>query len=405
MNALNHYHASQAWIGELRFLVVENHGFQRWALENLLVTLGAKEVLSAPDGQSALDILESADEPIDVILSDLDMPGMDGIELMRHLGERNMPGCVILASAMDRSFIASVEAMARDYGVELLAALQKPVTPRKLESALRPFRRRSCRVAPGELHSFAPDEIRDGLNKDQFEPFFQAKVRLSDGKVVGAEALARWRHPTKGLLTATSFMSAIEDGELSKMLSTMMLRKAAQSCRSWRPAGVTTVSVNLSPQALKNLTLADEFVGIVEEHGLEPAQMILEVTESAAATSRSLENLLRLRMKGFGLSIDDYGTGYSSMQRMTRIAFTELKIDRVFVKNALRQKSSKAMLESSLEMARKLQIPAVAEGVEKQAEWDLLRTLGCDLAQGFLIAHPLGELDFLEWLRQCKRSP
>jgi EAL domain-containing protein (putative c-di-GMP-specific phosphodiesterase class I) len=92
------------------------------------------------------------------------------------------------------------------------------------------------------------------------------------------------------------------------------------------------------------------------------------------------------------------------MQRMTRIAFTELKIDRAFVKNALRQKSSLAMLESSLEMARKLQITAVAEGVEQQAEWDLLCALECDLAQGFLIAHPMGDLDFLEWLRQCKRS-
>jgi EAL domain-containing protein (putative c-di-GMP-specific phosphodiesterase class I)/CheY-like chemotaxis protein len=404
-NALNPYQAPEPSIGELRFLVVEDHGFQRWALGNLLVTLGAKQVLSARDGQSALDILEGAGEPIDIIVSDLDMPGMDGMEFMRHLGERNTPGCVILASEMDRPLIAAVEAMAKEYGVELLAGLQKPVTPKKIESALRRFRGRPRGKAAGELHSFGPDEIRDGLKKSQFEPFFQAKVRLSDRKVVGAEALARWRHPTKGLLTAASFIDAIEDAELHEMLTTVMLRKAAQSCRSWRPAGVATVSVNLSPHAMKNLALADEFVAIVEEHGLEPAQVILEVTESAAASPRSLENLLRLRMKGFGLSIDDYGTGYSSMQRMTRIAFTELKIDRAFVKNALRQKSSLAMLESSLEMARKLQITAVAEGVEKQAEWDLLCTLGCDLAQGFLIAHPMGELDFLEWLRQCKRSP
>ncbi|HVT03669.1 MAG TPA: EAL domain-containing protein [Thermoanaerobaculia bacterium] len=128
--------------------------------------------------------------------------------------------------------------------------------------------------------------------------------------------------------------------------------------------------------------------------------MVLEVTESAAATDvgKALENLARLRMKGFGLSIDDYGTGYSSMQQLTRIAFTELKIDQSFVTKATRHESARVILESSLSMAKKLRITAVAEGVETQQDWDLLRRLDCDLAQGYFIARPMAAEIYLGWI-------
>jgi EAL domain-containing protein (putative c-di-GMP-specific phosphodiesterase class I) len=394
-------------IDELRFLVVEDHGFQRWAMENLLAGLGAKRVMAAPDGQSALDIIEDTDEPIDIIVSDLDMPGMDGMEFIRHVGERHLPASVILASRLDASLIATVETMAKEYGVDLLAAMQKPLTPKKIESALRGYRRRPRGDGPPvrEVHNFTHDEIWEGLEDNQFEPFFQPMVRLSDAKVMGAEALARWRHPTKGLLLAGTFMDSIQGTELNEKFAIAMLRTAARSCRSWKAVGMPgTIAVNLSLDALKNLTLADRLVAIMSEHGLEAKQMTLEVTESAAATPQSLENLSRLRMKGFRLSIDDYGTGYSTMERLTRIAFTELKIDRRFVRHALVQESSKAMLESSLEMARKLHITAVAEGVETQPEWDMLCTLGCEFAQGYLIARPMAEAVYLEWLRERGRK-
>jgi EAL domain-containing protein (putative c-di-GMP-specific phosphodiesterase class I) len=372
---------------------------------NLLTGLGAKHVLSAPDGQAALDIIEDADEPFDIIVSDLDMPGMDGMEFIRRLGQLKLAASVILASGLDRSLIASVEVMAREYGVNLLAAVQKPLTLKQLEAAVRRYRVRPReRASPAEeLHSFVADEIWDGLNKKQFEPFFQPKVRISDGKVMGAEALARWNHPSKGLLSPGSFVASIQDPQLSHEFAKLMLDRAARSCRLWKTIGHGgSVSVNLSLGTLRNLVLADELMGITDRYGIKPKDMIVEVTESAASTPQALENLSRLRMKGFGLSIDDYGTGYSSMKRLTRIAFTELKIDRSFVRNARSNESSRAILESSLEMARKLNIGAVAEGVERQSEWDLLRDLGCEFAQGFLIARPMAELAYIEWLRQGK---
>ena len=166
------------------------------------------------------------------------------------------------------------------------------------------------------------------------------------------------------------------------------------------------MSVNLSLKSLTDIRLADRVTELVLSENLEPRHMVLELTESAATTDvgKALENLARLRMKGFGLSIDDYGTGYSSMQQLTRIAFTELKIDQSFVTNAAKQESAKVILESSLDMARKLNITAVAEGVETQADWNLLRQLGCGLAQGYFIARPMEAGAYPNWVRGWKHS-
>jgi EAL domain-containing protein (putative c-di-GMP-specific phosphodiesterase class I) len=147
---------------------------------------------------------------------------------------------------------------------------------------------------------------------------------------------------------------------------------------------------------------------------LRLVNIILEVTESAATTEigHSLENLSRLRMKGFGLSIDDYGTGYSSLQQLARIAFTEIKLDRSFIRSASTQQAARTILESSIDMAKKLGIVTVAEGIETEQDWDLLRQLGCDLAQGYLIARPLESSEFVAWARdrlgvdwRLKRKP
>jgi EAL domain-containing protein (putative c-di-GMP-specific phosphodiesterase class I) len=292
--------------------------------------------------------------------------------------------------------------MARAYGVNLLGAIEKPPTPKKLKAAIdlhavaRP--RRSAQAAS----IITVEEITRALQNDEFEPFFQAKVRLDTGRIQGAEALARWRHPLKGILLPQAFIEPIEDAGLMEEFTEMILKKAATCCRIWDHAGLdASVSVNLSLGSLGDVTLADRMMQIAYRQGLEPRHVIFEVTESAAATdlARSLENLTRLRMHGFGLAIDDYGTGYSSMQQLTRIAFTELKIDQSFVKNAATQASSRAMLESSLEMAAKLKIVAVAEGVETRAEWELLRNLGCQLGQGYFIAKPMDAGEFLDWVR------
>ena len=391
-------------IADLRFLIVEDQGFQRWATRQMLENLGARFVLEAADGRAALEIFQNQGARIDIIISDLDMPEMDGMEFIRHVGEIGKPVSIIIASALDRALIGAVETMTTAYGIDLLGAIVKPIDAKSLEATIRlhaPPRASVERVKVVGT-TVTLDEIVDGLRKREFEPYFQPKIELSTGAIKGVEALARWRHPEKGIVMPEAFIKPLEDSGNIDSLTMTMLEMAAICCKTWRRSGLdATVSVNLSLTSLADIGLADHVTELVQAQNLEPRQMVLEVTESAATNhlGNTLENLSRLRMRGFGLSIDDYGTGYSSMQQLSRIAFTELKIDQSFVHNACWQQSSRVILESSLDMAKRLNITAVAEGVETQLEWDLLKTLGCDLAQGYFIAAAMETGEFFRWTK------
>lgn len=394
-------------IANLRFLVAEDHEFQRRMVVTMLAGLGAKIVHEAPDGRAALIIIQDTDRPIDIVISDLDMPGMDGMEFLRHLSESRVATSVILISALERKLLASIETMTKMYGVTLLGVVEKPLTAEKLQPLIKLHK--PVQAEPERPKAAGPTftlkEIVAALKNNEFEPFFQPKIDLATGRIKGAEALARWRHAQHGIVAPYAFIQPLEDNDLIDELTWLMLSKAAACCSSWRAAGVdATVSVNLSLKSLGDVKIADRVTELVRNQHLDPRHMILELTESAAATDvgKALENLARLRMKGFGLSIDDYGTGYSSMQQLTRIAFTEIKIDQSFVTNVANQESLKVILESSLDMAKKLNIVAVAEGVETQADWDLLRQLGCDLAQGYFIARPMAAEAYLDWVRIWK---
>jgi EAL domain-containing protein (putative c-di-GMP-specific phosphodiesterase class I) len=394
---------------ELRFLVAEDHRFQRSTLVGMLKRLGATQIVEAADGAAALERFRDPATPIDVIISDLDMPGMDGMELIRHLGEAGVPVSMILSSAIDRAVLASVQTMTTAYGITLLGAIEKPVTMPKLEAMIGRYRppeaisdRPRAPIAP-----FTPDDIRHGLEKGEFDPFFQPKIELITGRTESVEALARWRHPERGLVGPYAFIGIMEDCGLIDALTWEMLKKSARQRFEWAEMGLDhefAISVNLSRKSLIGADIADRITRIVRDGGVDPQTIILEVTESAAMTEvpRALENLARLRLRGFRLSIDDYGTGYSSMQQLTRIAFTELKIDQSFVRSALDSEASRVILESSIEMARKLNLKSVAEGAETGGHWDLLRALGCDIAQGYYIARPMTATEFVNWLADWK---
>jgi EAL domain-containing protein (putative c-di-GMP-specific phosphodiesterase class I)/CheY-like chemotaxis protein len=389
-------------IADLRFLVVEDDEFQRNALVRLLKRLQATSVCAAAHGGEALQWVSKSEEPFDIVISDLEMPTMDGMELIRHLGERGYRASLILASALDRALLAAVETMTKTYGITLLGAIEKPVTRESLARILKrhvppTYKQKN----PGQSTvSFTIGEIMAGLEKNEFEPFFQPKIEIRTRRIVGAEALARWRHPQHGIVAPFAFIQALEDNDQIDSLMWAMLKRSSAFCKRLSASGTdATVSVNLSLKSLTDIELASKIGEIATSCGIEPRQLCLEVTESAATTDlgKALENLARLRMKGFGLSIDDYGTGYSSMQQLTRIPFTELKIDRSFVTNAASNTQTKVILASSLDMAKKLGIVAVAEGVETQTDWDLLEELGCDLAQGYFIAKPMPEENYLPW--------
>jgi len=377
-------------------MVVEDHDFQRRTLARMLRSLGATQVLEASDGDRALAQIRSV--AIDLIVCDLDMPHMDGMELIRHLGSMDSAVSFVISSAQELSILNSVQTMAKEYGVRVLGVIEKPVTLERLEEMIALHREPRRKRGAGGAPRFSLEQILDGLKQKQFEPFFQPKVDLRTGRTIGAEALARWRHPEHGVVSPYEFIATLEQSGNLDQLTYLMLEAAAKACHAWRARGrELSVSVNLSLTSLTDASLAERITQIVRSPGFDPKHMILEITETAAMTevAPALENLSRLRMRGFGLSVDDYGTGFSSLKQLTRVPFTELKVDQGFVTGCGGNPASRAIVESSVEMARRLGIKSVAEGVETQSDWDVLKAPGCDLAQGYFIAKPMDGDSFL----------
>lgn len=389
---------------QLSVLIVDDHHFLRSAVHRMLLSLGVLDIFEVGDGRRALEFLQGEEaKAVDIVLCDLDMPDMDGMEFLRHLGtEYPIPVSVIIVSGQDSALINSVEKMAQAYGVHLLGAIEKPLSLRKLEALLVLHQKRQDEISNQlvVLGQHSVEEILVGVRTRQFEPFYQPKVDFKTGRIVGAEALARWRHPVYGVLAPSEFIETLEQAGKMDELTFFMLEEAASACHLLHELGhPIAVAVNLSLTSLIDPELAEKITQVVRNVGVDPKYMILEITETASMTeaAHALENLARLRMRGFGLSIDDYGTGYSSMQQLTRIPFSELKIDASFVKDFSENKASRIIVESSIDMAHKLQVKSTAEGVESQNDWDMLKQMGCDIAQGYFIAKPMELTALLEF--------
>ena len=386
-------------------MVVDDHPGQRALVRDMLIGLGVRSVYEAEDGRIALERMSTLSAPVDVIVSDLDMPGMDGVEFIRHLGSRHLASALVLASGMDPALIGSVEAMARVQGLQVLGTLQKPIRQGELELALRryvPYVRSDIESRP---EAVTKELLCAAIGAKEIIAYFQPKVRIDNGRMAGAEVLARWPHPEHGMIEPSRFIPLAERDGLIEPLTWLMLESAMQQARRWHDAGRDwTLSVNLSLNHLEQTDVADRIAKLADEHSVPHDRIVLEVTESLAAVNLApiLGNLARLRMKGFGVAIDDYGTGYSSLEQLSRIPFTELKIDRSFVNGASHRAMLRTILGSSIELARQLKLESVAEGVETEADLQLLRELGCDLAQGQLISPPLSAEKFALWISDRK---
>lgn len=392
---------------ELNILVVEDDDFQRRMVVSMLRSLGVTAVHAAGDGLQALGMIREAGEPpVDIAVCDLDMPAMDGLEFLRHLSQESPDTAIILISELGGKLLASAGRMTRMYGISLLGVIEKPLMLGQLKHLLARYEHAGNRWRPPRATTdFTLEEILQGIQANQFEPFFQPKVDLKTGQLVGAEALARWIHPEHGVIGPDAFIPLLEQCDHIDSLTFLMLGKSATVCRSLQDRGyIYTISVNLSLASLDDTTLADRITQVVQDAGLDPQYLILEITETAAMTdvAHALENLARLCIRGFTLSIDDYGTGYSSMQQLTRIAFGELKIDQSFVKDVADNEALRIVVESSINMAHKLQIKSIAEGVETQQDWDMLKNMGCDTAQGYFIAPPMNLASFIEFCARYK---
>jgi EAL domain-containing protein (putative c-di-GMP-specific phosphodiesterase class I) len=379
-------------LSALRVMVVEDHGFQRRMALRLLAELGIETTFEAADGAAALAVLARLPQPPDVVLLDLNMPGMDGIELIGHLAQRRLVRALAVVSALDPALLHTVQALAEAGGLRVLGSLEKPLTADRLWALLARYEDQVLAEVAVDPVEVGLAELRAALDGGELLPWFQPQAEFGNGQVVAVEALLRWQRPDGLVVAPQHFVALLEREAWLDALTDHILAEACRWKRRWEAEGLRLrLSVNVSPSTLGDPAAADRYERIVRAHGVDPAEVVLELTESVllADPARGLAVLARLRLKGFGLAIDDFGTGYSSLAQLSQIPFTELKIDQGFVAGAHAQPRKRAVVEASLELARKLHLEVVAEGVDCVEDWQLLAGLGCGLAQGYLIARPV----------------
>jgi diguanylate cyclase (GGDEF)-like protein/PAS domain S-box-containing protein len=244
-------------------------------------------------------------------------------------------------------------------------------------------------------------DLRRAIEENELVLHYQPKIDLRTGALNSVEALVRWPHPLRGLIAPDQFISVAEQSGLIDGLSRLVLRAALRQIRAWRRSGVDIrVAVNLSARNLLDQKLPDMIGELLAEHGL-PAELLgLEITESTlmADPTRALAVLGRLRDMGIGISIDDFGTGHSSLAYLKRLPVSELKIDRSFVRDITHDESDRLIVRAMIDLAHSLGLRVVAEGVEDLPTQLLLTGLGCDIAQGYFLSHPLRGPEVTHWL-------
>lgn len=375
-----------------RLLIIEDDADFR-----ALVALAAREigfeVADVAPPERFLEII-AAFQP-SLILLDLMMPAVDGIQVLRTLADQGCEVDIILISGADARVLHSTARVAADRGLRIAAVLRKPIELHRLATLMG----RHLRVAP-----VSADDLRGAISERQITVNYQPKVSLAppgEWVVEGVEALARWDHPRHGAILPSDFFSVAQQSGLIGKLTTTVFRHAIGQARELRDKGYRVdVSVNVPANLLESKEFPDRVHRELSEQRLEGTTLIIEVTESApiSCSVSLMENLSRMRLRGVRLSMDDFGIGYSSLAQLSRVPFSELKIDRSFICEIETTDESRIIVASIIDLAHRLGLTVCAEGVETRETLEFLRSAGCDQAQGFLISQPLSGGDLSHFL-------
>lgn len=393
---------------DVRLLILDDDSDVASVIRTIAEASGA-DARVATDADEFFDQVDAFD-PTHVTV-DLIMPNVDGIEVLRRLGDRAYDGVVIIASGLDRRVLASARRSAAEHGLRIAGFLPKPFKAADLRAMLteRPDRALgSTGAAPDpDRHSLLTDALRPegiaaAIEQRAIHVAFQPKLHLEDGALAGFEALARWTHPRLGAIRPDLFIAAAEAaGRIDDVTFQVFDSALAWFATHASDTPETRLSLNLSARSLVHVAWADDVAELCDRYEVPPSRVILELTETNTAQDQrtALDVLTRLRIKGFPLSIDDFGTGHSTLVQLARQPFSELKIDQAFVRDLQDSQEAQSIVRAVLGLAHALGLSVTAEGVEDAGALAFLRTVGCDQAQGFHIARPLAPEAARAWIR------
>ncbi|QCU90226.1 EAL domain-containing protein [Thiomicrorhabdus sediminis] len=384
-------------------LIVEDSKSQRLMLEELCRHVGIPRILSAEDGMQALQAVNTH-QIIDLVLCDLELPVMNGIDFINAVAEDKREFGLVIISGRELSLIKGVELMAESSGFYTLGAFTKPFGESELLDVLHRFQRKDIHVIRSGHHlkksRITRGELQAALEHCEFHLSFQPKIRFSDYSLVGFEALLRWQHPEYGEIFPGDFVPSLIYHDLIDEVTLDMVEQASRLVAQWREQGLKTkVAINLSSKSFNDVDFFKKLQQRMAIYNATAKQITFEVTETEVIQdiSKALAVLNNMKLAGFQLSLDDYGIGESSLNRLTQIPFSELKLDQSLVKGVSNHPYLQAAVESTIGMCRKIGVRVVAEGVESFRDWSYLAELGCDICQGYLVSQPLAESEVVSW--------
>lgn len=384
----------------LSILIIDDSPVIHTIIENMLANVQTvcikPKVTHAYNGVEGLEAIKT--HAPDLIFLDLQMPVMDGIEFIESVAWETNPPSIVLISSATPKILNSAYILAAQFGIDIIDVMPKPFSQTNFDTVIHKFLSLESAPAKRDVIKLSAAEIETGLSQGKnLTVYYQPKVDLKTGGLVAVEALARWAHPQHGILSPISFLAQLEDAHLSRLFTSKVMEQSFLALQSFKAIGIDIkLSMNITVDDLLEGNFVTDVLNCLHEHDLQSTDIIIEVLEDKIMNDlrRPLSQLTRIAMKGFHISIDDFGIGASSMDRLRNLPCNEVKIDRSFISNIDRDQEKHTMVSSMIDMAHKLGMTVVAEGVETLEELTVIDKLGCDQVQGYLISKPLsfGEL-------------
>jgi EAL domain-containing protein (putative c-di-GMP-specific phosphodiesterase class I) len=357
-------------------------------ISSLVAAIGTRAGFTAVSLTSQAKFREQLDERHpDVVVLDLQMPGGDGVRMLRLLADANVRAGIFLVTGMDERTIASAEQYGLGKGLKMLGTLQKPFDPDQL---LQHFERAHAALRPLTAH-----DLEQAIEKSELLVHYQPTIRrFADNSwdIAAVEALLRWNHPIRGLLAPDAFLSMGEEHGLSRAMTDFVIQRGVQQLKGWQAMRLNIgLRINIAATLISDIDFPDRLEATLAEHLVEPEALTLEVTETAMLDQKpdTFDILTRLRIKNINLAIDDFGIGYSSLTQLFRMPFNEMKIDKSLVLRVTESKEAAIMVDALVSLAHKLNLSVCAEGVENEATLAFLGTVACDCAQGYYVSPPV----------------
>jgi EAL domain-containing protein (putative c-di-GMP-specific phosphodiesterase class I)/CheY-like chemotaxis protein len=370
---------------------------------DIIAEIGSRrgfEVQTLSNTETATSALQSF-KP-DLIMLDLMMPGTDGVELLRLLADHAKDAKLCLISGSDARVLNSARRLGSAHGLDVVSALEKPLNMAVLNALFD-------QILEVKSLTDTKTDLAQAIPSGQFTLHYQPVIEMATQKIKGAEALARWTHPHRGLLSPDHFLEHVVNDGLMQALTDMVVNTTINQAAQWQKNGDDLIlSMNVTASTLLDLTLPDRIVDLCKQTGVKTDHLILEVTETEAMrdVTRTMDVLLRMRIRNIGVSIDDFGTGFSSLRELQRMPFSEMKIDKSFVIDMATNKDCAVIVYSIIDLAHNLGLKVIAEGVEDARTWRMLLDKGCDFAQGFFMGKPMPPHEFEVWMKNWRtQSP